>query len=249
MNTGGTPFMIAAEKGHWEIVAMLLADSRTDINVPNQNSSTAVWFASQNSHLRVVQLILASGREVNLTIRSLSGHNPWNDKSPEEIARVMASRGMWGRETPEEFAASKERAWAIHELLVAYEEDPAGTRVRLWQTKGLREPLIGEVFAMVVFLADGFVTLKETADPNQAPSCCGGGADSKSDSETVVAEERDLHSERAARRFFRISNRLPMDLQMVLCNRLFRSPKDIIGSKLSEPAFVKLSQREVWGSV
>jgi len=239
MNTGGTPFMIAAEKGHWEVVALLLPNQRIDINVPNHNSSTGLWFASQNAHLRVVQMILASGREVDLTTRSLPGQNMWNDKSPAEIAQVMATRDRWARETPEEFASLKDRAQAIHELLEAYQNDPAGTRLRLWQTPGLREPLIGEVFAMVIFLADEFVIFREAP---ASPSNLIGTAECAE----VAAEAHDSRSKIAARRFFRIANALPMDLQMLLCNRLFRSPKDIIGSRYSEPAFVRLALKEVW---
>ena len=43
------------------------------------------------------------------------------------------------------------------------------------------------------------------------------------------------------RRFFAIAVKLPMDLQMVLCNRIFGSGKDIVLTKSSEPGFRKLA--------
>lgn len=47
-------------------------------------------------------------------------------------------------------------------------------------------------------------------------------------------------------RFLRIAHKLPMDLQMVLCNRLFGSPKDNVPSKYSEPGFKLLARDVAW---
>jgi len=41
----------------------------------------------------------------------------------------------------------------------------------------------------------------------------------------------------AVTRFLNIGSRLPIDLQMVVCNRLFGSPKDVITSKFAEPGY------------
>lgn len=42
-------------------------------------------------------------------------------------------------------------------------------------------------------------------------------------------------------RFMRITSQLPLDLQMVVCNRAYGSPKDLILCSVSEPAFKKLA--------
>ena len=44
-------------------------------------------------------------------------------------------------------------------------------------------------------------------------------------------------------RFFSIATRLNMDLQMVLCNRLYGLTKDVISSKYSEAAFRNVVRR------
>ena len=63
---------------------------------------------------------------------------------------------------------------------------------------------------LVVFLSDGLLQLKESRE---------GGRKG---------------------RFFKIALALPMDLQMVLCNRMFQSQKDFVLTKHSEPAFKNL---------
>ena len=60
----------------------------------------------------------------------------------------------------------------------------------------------------------------------------------------VVINERLAHSD--TRRFFSITSRLPLDLQMVLCNRAFGSPRDIILSRDSEPGFRLLARTTTW---
>jgi len=73
------------------------------------------------------------------------------------------------------------------------------------------------VFALVVFLCGGLLA---TTEPTAAAA--------------AAASE--------AARFFLIATRLPMALQMVLCNRKFGSGKDHVLTKDSEPAFKKLAK-------
>jgi len=40
-----------------------------------------------------------------------------------------------------------------------------------------------------------------------------------------------------ATRFFKMTSRLPLELQMIVCNRVFRVSRDLISTKDSEPAF------------
>jgi hypothetical protein len=75
-----------------------------------------------------------------------------------------------------------------------------------------------ELFAKIVFLCDDFLRLKEPAT-------------SSSSINTV-----------ASVRFFTISMHLPMELQMVLCNRVFGSAKENILSKDSELAFKHIAR-------
>ena len=45
-----------------------------------------------------------------------------------------------------------------------------------------------------------------------------------------------------AERFFQIAQELPIEVQMVLCNRNFGAGKDAILAKHSEPAFKRLGK-------
>lgn len=67
---GATPFYIAAEKGHAELVRLMLADARIDTNVPKSGEWTPLYTAVQNGHLAVVRMLLGCPRvDVNCTTR------------------------------------------------------------------------------------------------------------------------------------------------------------------------------------
>ena len=57
---------------------------------------------------------------------------------------------------------------------------------------------------------------------------------------TVVAESST--SSQKAVKFFKVACELPLELQTVLCHRAFRSGKDTVLTKHSEPAFKKLGR-------
>ena len=54
--------MYAASRGHTETVKALLADSRIDINVSNEDGETALMFAAMNGHTETVKALLADSR-------------------------------------------------------------------------------------------------------------------------------------------------------------------------------------------
>jgi len=84
------------------------------------------------------------------------------------------------------------------------------------------------VFALVVFLSDDFLVIKKKST----------NADEGMD---------DPNSEvNKLRRFFRITQVLPIELQMMVCNRLFGSARDLIRTVHSEVAFKRMAQRISW---
>jgi hypothetical protein len=50
----------------------------------------------------------------------------------------------------------------------------------------------------------------------------------------------------AAGKFFSIATRFPLELQMILCNRVHGLHKDLVLTKYSEPAFKKLARKSSW---
>jgi hypothetical protein len=87
---------------------------------------------------------------------------------------------------------------------------------------GLQDSLAAEVFAMVIFLSDDHLVVRG----NTATMTTTSGS---------PCEER-------GKRFFRIIVRLPIELQMLLCHRVFGSTKNNILTRNSEPAFRSLAK-------
>lgn len=74
------------------------------------------------------------------------------------------------------------------------------------------------MFAIMVYICDDYLALKPQSE---------------------FAENKNRVD---AIRFFTIASQLPMDLQMVMCNRAFGSARALILTKNSEPAFLNLSK-------
>ena len=83
---------------------------------------------------------------------------------------------------------------------------------------GWYDDLAAEMFALVVFVSDGLLQIKDTTIPTPAA------------------------------RFFAIARQLPLELQMVLCYRLVRSAREIIPGKDTEVAFKSLAKTLWWSS-
>ena len=95
-------------------------------------------------------------------------------------------------------------------LLERFKENPEETRHAVRVELGLVD---AEMFALVVFVSDGLLQIKDTNTPSPAA------------------------------RYFSIAAQLPLELQMVLCHRLVGLAKEIVPGKESEVAFKELARR------
>ena len=234
---GSTPFFMACQEGHKEVVSLLLADPRIDLNKPRDIGATPFLIACENGHREVVSLLLADPRidpfkprrdqSSPLWYASNNGHlvvvqhllasgreidtmvrSSFNNKTAAKQGRSVGARTTKPADETEEDFQSKTYGLLCADLIDDYERDPVATRHRLRRQPGLREYFIGHLFALVVYHSDSF----------------------------VIINERLAHAD--TQRFFRLCARLPLEVQMVLCNRAFGSPKDIILSRNSEPGFM-----------
>jgi len=245
---GASPFCIAFQNGHKELALLLLADPRIDLNKPSSYGTTPFFMACQSGHKEVVSQLLADPRldpnrptdnqTTPLWFASQNGHlvavqqllasgkeidtrvrSTFNNRTAAEQGRAMGRlTTKKNDETEDVFERRKINGPLCADLIDEYESEPGHLRVfhRLRRHPGLREYFIGHLFALVVFHSDSF----------------------------AVINERTAHYD--TKRFFRITSQLPLDLQMVLCNRMFGSPKDIILSRDSEPGFQLLARTTTW---
>jgi len=112
---------------------VMLADPRVDPNKPVNIQSTPLGFACLNGHLAVVQLLLASEREIDTKMRSTS-----TNRTAAEQGRSMSTRKIKPKdETEEVFQRRKTNGPKCADLVDEYEKDPVGVRTRLRRELGL----------------------------------------------------------------------------------------------------------------
>jgi len=59
---GWTPFFIACEKGHIEVVKLLVSNQKVDINYANNGRETSLNIACKRGHIEIVKLLLNDQR-------------------------------------------------------------------------------------------------------------------------------------------------------------------------------------------
>jgi len=90
---------------------------------------------------------------------------------------------------------------------------------------------VARLFALCIYVADGYLTfIPEDGSGEQ-------GQDGQR-----ARQERD----QLTRRFFRVLGELPLELQMMVCNRGFLSPKNLVLTKDSTVAFRMMWDPETW---
>jgi len=185
---GWTAFAWCFHYGKEDATIRMLADPRVDVNQLDLHSRTPLWWAARDGQTKVIKLLLANSRTIDVTTRGGSGN----------------------RSTAAENARTGDHL-ALADLLDAYQRDPVMVRQQLRRELGMEETLAAEVFAVLVLLSDGFLAHRENT--------------------------RFTEAERLARRFLVIGEQLPLELQMVLCNRMFGLASSIQLSMNTEPAF------------
>jgi len=209
-----TPFIQACQYASYKTVAILARDERIDVNKVDKDRCTGLLLASYYGQLATVQVLLASEKSVDVRLKTAPGHQTWCNKTPAEVTRLQMTQDRTGFADETVYRRMQANGPAIIEVLEAYEANPIAVRRRLRELPVVRDPFVGQLFALMVLIADNFLSLN--------PSL----------------------KEQEATRFFAIGHTLPIELQMVLCNRVFASPKDIVLTRHSEPAFREFGLRE-----
>jgi len=198
---GWTPFYCACNYGFASCVREMLKDSRVKVNEPSKSGQTPLYCAADWRSLPLIKWWIASGREMDLGTPG--------DVDQTDAIGVAKKIESWYNE------ATKMRKTEVATLLERFKENPVETRHAVRVELGLLDELAAEMFALVVFVSDGLLQVKNPVETTP-PSA----------------------------RFFRIASQLPLELQMVMCYRFVDSCKEIISGKDSEAAFKELT-REV----
>lgn len=211
-SSGFTPLKVACSFGISSVVRSLLEDPRVLVNEPDHEGFTPLQELLIEGGLRTLRWWIASGREMDLGQR----------------AQECAAEG------------GKGEVIALLQRLLRNEE---GTRWEIRRELGVLLPLVAGLFAVVVLLSDGYLRLARV-DPAVArkrgrrwrllTSCVRGAPeDDRGDrhhqqQQQVVVVPAVLTREE---RFFMITRRLPMELQQVVCHRVFGSMGTTVHSR------------------
>jgi hypothetical protein len=222
---GWTALHLACCEGYHEVISVLLAHPQINVNQKSNDGSTPLLLGCWTGQVEVVKVLLRDSR-LDINVADIDGCIPlWlasRDGRVEVIKWMIALRG------DNELELDKKGKYYGKEY----------TAIEIARNKNKTE---------VVLLLERFI--KNQAQTRHEIRIELGLVD-KDAAElfamTVFLCDDFLRLKEAnspaALRFFKIAKKLPMELQMMLCYRVFGSAKENIKSKDSEPAFKRLAK-------
>jgi len=258
---GFTLLMQACARGSTEVVKYLLADPRVDVQFACSESTggfTAFDLAIFNLHEEVIRHFIASGREIGLNpndakFRSLLddlrqyerrklAEQRWHERNGDCLGSFLLYSILHGTEDDDTI---KDQELVLFTLLQQFMKAPDLTRHQLRLSLGYRAAHIAELYGMIIFLCDGLFRLRAlpklwvTRDNRLCPGLVLLSTNMVTDQESN-GNLVGLPLITPAHTFFSIVQRLPMELQMLVCHRVYDSTKEIVVQKESEGAFQHL---------
>ena len=235
------PLLFAAWKGHLEVVSLLLADGRSDPNVCMQDGLTPLGMACEHGRVAVVTLLLTDERVDPNTKSENDPSSPlWfaSQNGFLHLVRLMlASERSVDTRIMSDFdnrTASQQARWAATQ--------PPWSHIEFDDHERRRRdcPLIADLIE--AYEGNPLeVRWQLRFSPGIRERYTGHML-------AVVVFFSDGYLEigteisSSAKRFFALCACLPLDLQMVVCNRMFRSGKSVVSSRDSEPGFKWLAR-------
>jgi hypothetical protein len=139
---GSTPFLLSCSNSQESVMKLLLNDFRVDIILPDNNKRcTSLWLATCWGHLKVIELLIASGRDLG----DLNQKEEWVDA----FAALEYSRRDDNAE--------------VVSLLETFIANPQLVRYQVREKLGMLDEMAAEIFALVIFACDGLLRLKSTS--------------------------------------------------------------------------------------
>jgi len=132
---GQSPFNLACRSGCTSCVREMLKDSRVILNEPTKNGTTPLYWAAAKDHLGIIKWWIASGREMELG-------------KPGDIDQTDVLR--------------KKGKTEMVTLLERFKENPEKTKYQVRRSLDLVDEMAAKMFALVVFVSDGLLQIKDT---------------------------------------------------------------------------------------
>ena len=222
-----TALHTASAYGHTEIVNFLLKMKDIDPNRLTESGDTAIILSIMfMGNIDTNKMLLRDSRVNDVVDKGQT--ILWYAVKKEDVHLIkwiiilrhkdmmdLEKRGRnWANNkeyTPIEFAEALNRN-DIRDLLTRFSRDPVRCRHEVGLDLGITNAKVADLFASLIFLCDNYTSLENELPQTSNPS-----------------------------RFFAIAKKLPMELQMLICHRVYGSAKEIIKSTDSEPAFMALA--------
>ena len=135
---GWTPLYVACLREHTSPVRLMLKDSRVKVNEPDKDGSPPLWNAAYYGYLDTIKWWIASGRGMDL--------GKPGDVGKTDVIGVAMLKG-----NPK-----------VVTLLERFKSDATQTRHAMRLKLGWYDEAAAEMFALVVFVSDGLLQIKDT---------------------------------------------------------------------------------------
>ena len=187
-----------------DLINVLLAHPLIDPNRQSLLGFTPFGLACELGFVDVLKVLLEDNR-VLLDLPS-AGATPIRRAAYRGHVDVVRWIIVSGRDFDSDIS-DRGQTSLVDNLLERFRQDPPAVRMSLCLQMGLRERLVAERFALVVFYCDGYMAVKTW----------------------MLAVTGKMKREK---RFLAIMSRLPMEIQQVVCHRVYWSPGERIASTL-----------------
>jgi len=230
-----TALFFASIYGHDAVVALLLSRSDIDVNKDDQDNCTAFDVTCYHDKMSCLQLLLQDPRLIIDTKHrddeSLLHYLVYNHKIDiiKWIIALSGGHNLGFRESTFDAITVSERDLDNHmhegiKLLQAYRDNPDKVQFDVRIELGLKSLVIADLYTLIIFICDDLLTIKRYSNQN-----------------TLVQQQ--MNSDNIVR-FFNITTRLPIELQMLMCHRVFDSTGSNIRSSESELRFRHLARSQ-----